>query len=204
MSTTGPYIKDPQTEKDPFQKFEQWFRERIRTFSGELYAAALSTAGNDGRVSSRMVLVKNFGRKGFVFFTNYESRKGLQILENPFGSLLYYWPEEKRQVRIEGFIEKTGTDISDAYFNSRPPGSRISAVISSQSREISSRAELEEKFLFLMQNTRESAPSRPSGWGGYCLVPQYFEFWQEMDHRLHERTFYELKGTGWRSGILAP
>lgn len=204
MNTAGQYIKKPQPDKDPFLKFEKWFKERMRAYNGEIYAAALSTAGSDGRVSSRMVLVKNFGRTGFVFFTNYESRKGLQILENPQGSLLYYWPEEKRQVRIEGFIEKTGTEISDAYFNSRPPGNRISAVISPQSSEISGREELEEKFLSLMQNMRESSPARPSGWGGYRLVPEYFEFWQEGDHRLHERIAYTKTEQAWKTAFLAP
>jgi pyridoxamine 5'-phosphate oxidase len=204
VSTASINSSKKQSENDPFLFFDQWFQERIRTFNGEVHAVALSTADLGGKVSSRIVLVKIFNSTGFYFFTNYESRKGKQIADNPNGSLLYYWPELKRQVRIEGIIEKAPADLSDQYFASRPAGNRISSVISPQSTEIKDLKQLKEKFSLLTQNTGELSLTRPANWGGYRLIPSYFEFWEEGEYRLHDRITYSLKKSRWHTGILAP
>lgn len=195
------YLKDQLVEgkidPDPLKQFESWLHEAIEADCPEPTAMALSTVDPDGRPSSRMVLFKGFDSGGLTFFTNYESRKGTDLAGNPHASVLFFWPDLERQVRIEGLTAKVDAAISEAYFQSRPEASRISAVISPQSREITGREWLEER--------RQTADGRrPSCWGGYRLVPDYFEFWQGREDRLHDRLVYKPGNDGWTIVRLAP
>jgi len=164
-------------------------------------AMALATAAPDGRPSVRMVLLKGFDERGFVFFTGYRSRKGRELAENPFAALLFHWQPLGRQVRVEGLVSRVPTEESDAYFRSRPLGSRHSAIASSQSDPVSSRAELEARVAALEGNPD---PLRPAEWGGYVLAPDAYEFWQHRDDRLHDRFRYAREAGGWRIERLAP
>ncbi len=205
-------MKDPAEEifinmenNDPFGLFEGWFAEHSRCSTGDIHAVALSTAGPDLRVTSRIVLVKDFGRGGFLFYTNYGSRKGIQLSRNPFASLLYYWPELHRQVRIEGRVEKVSEAESDRYFYSRPFASRVSAIVSPQSSNISSLQEIRDLAASHMENPAIGSITRPSWWGGFRLVPDMFEFWLEGEHRLHYRLQFNKSDTGdWTGSRLAP
>jgi len=190
--------------ENPFIQFTQWYRI-IRESGREDYnAAALSTCGMKGRVSSRMVLLKKFDTSGFVFFTNYESRKGLDIYRNPFAALLFYWPEQGRQLRIEGQVLKVSRKESDEYFHSRIPGHKINAIASPQSTEIPGRAFLRERYKELAARYSVNEPERPGYWGGYRLEPDLFEFWQEGSNRLHDRLEYSLQDSKWKIRRLAP
>ena len=158
---------------------------------------ALATATRDGRPSVRMVLLKSADERGFTFFTNYESRKGDELDENPRAALLFHRPGI--QVRVEGGVERIGADESDAYWASRPAGSRRSAAASRQSRPVGSRAELEAAVA-----AQPDEPLRPERWGGYRLVPDTYEFWRHRDDRLHERHLFRARGDGWEQSILQP
>lgn len=187
---------------NPFGQFRVWFADALQHIE-EPNAMALATVGSDGIPSVRMVLLKQFDDTGFVFFTNYNSKKGRQLNENPKAALLFYWPELERQVRVEGSVEMLSASDSDVYFASRPPKSRVSAVISPQSSVIPSRQFLEEKFNdTLKQHSKELF--RPSYWGGYLVKPVLFEFWQGREHRLHDRIQYRLSENGWITERLAP
>ncbi len=213
--------KDKQDiHRDPFSLFAEWYA--IRESSGEenYNAVALSTAGNSGRVSSRMVLLKGWDSRGFVFFTNYESRKGKQLEQNPYASLLFHWPGQGRQLRIEGLAVKTSTAESDNYFHSRIHGHKLNALASPQSREIPDRRYLIDSYEELLTQYPEPVeeshhgakpdsqqklkPDRPPYWGGYRLKPLLFEFWQEGDKRLHDRTEYTMHDSVWHIRRLAP
>lgn len=166
----------------------------------------VATVGADGRPSARILLIKAVDERGFVFFTNYESRKGHDLAVNPHAALLFYWIELERQVRIEGRIEKTSADESDRYFASRPLGSRIGAWASEQSTVIDSRATLEAREKEVAARYGENPP-RPPHWGGYRLVPDAIEFWQGRPSRLHDRLLYtrdDAAATGWSISRLAP
>jgi pyridoxamine 5'-phosphate oxidase len=165
---------------NPFEQFGRWFEE-----AGRDERMALATASRDGRPSLRMVLLKEFDELGFVFFTGYESRKGRELAENPFGALLFHWPG--RQVRVEGRIERVSPEESDSYWATRPPASRRSAAASRQSEPIASREVLEERVAATGDD-----PPRPAHWGGYRLVPDAFEFWEHRDDRLHDRHRWTL------------
>lgn len=197
--------KDKQGDHPgPFSLFAEWYA--IRESSGEknYNAVALSTAGKDGRVSSRMVLLKGWDSRGFAFFTNYESRKGIQLEQNPYASLLFHWPGQGRQLRIEGPVSKTSKSESDKYFQSRIHAHKINALVSPQSREIPDRRYLIDRYEELLGSYHEKEPPRPPYWGGYRLKPLLFEFWQEGDSRLHDRTEYALHDSAWHSRRLAP
>lgn len=198
-------VKDKQDiHTDPFSVFAEWYAIRENSGKENYNAMALSTAGNDGRVSSRMVLLKRWDKRGFVFFSNYESRKGIQLEQNPYASLLFHWPGQRRQLRIEGLVTKTSRDESDDYFHSRKHSHKINALASPQSREIPDRHFLIDRYEELLDSYRNKKPARPIYWGGYRLKPLLFEFWQEGDNRLHDRTEYALHDSLWHIRRLAP
>ena len=201
-------VKNPFSEsgidESPFIQFTTWFNERPLTLIKEPYAAALATSGKEGRISQRIVLVKEYDENGFVFYTNYNSLKGRQLESNHSCALLFYWPESNRQVRIEGIVDKVHPDISEAYFKTRPRESQLSAWASEQSAVIPSRQYLEEEF-DLYKNMFYNIPvKKPDHWGGFRLVPNWFEFWQEGDFRLHNRLTYSKKDGIWVKERLAP
>lgn len=189
---------------DPILQFQNWMAEALDAEVPEPNAMTLATAGADGKPSARIVLIKGVDARGFVFFTNYESRKGLDLEANPQAALLFHWIELERQVRIEGRVEKLPDAESDAYYASRPLDSRIGAWASDQSRELSGRA------LLLARAAKFAAkfgmnPPRPPHWGGYLVVPEVMEFWQGRPSRLHDRIRYSRHAGGaWRIARLAP
>lgn len=189
---------------DPLVLFEAWLNDAIREGLPEPTAMSLSTVSASGKPSSRIVLLKDCDELGFVFYSNYESRKGLQIRSNPYAALLFFWPELERQVRIEGRIERTTADMSDQYFNERPLESRIGAIISPQSHQVPDRDFLTSEFDKLLKESSGNELKRPEYWGGYRLIPEYFEFWQGGKYRLHDRLIYELSKEGWKTYRLAP
>lgn len=189
---------------DPYDIFYKWYLPVIDSGRENSNAVVLSSSSRNGRVSSRVVLLKQYDRDGFVFFTNYNSRKGSQLGENHMASLLFYWPDTTRQIRIEGLVEKTTDSESDIYFNSRLPGRKINAVVSEQSKPIESIAQYDQKLLSAMEFYRDNPPERPSHWGGFRLVPDRFEFWEEGENRFHIRTEFIYDGDAWISRYLQP
>ena len=188
---------------DPMVQFAAWFEAAL---AGEVYepnAMALSTVGPDGQPTARMVLLKGFDAEGFVFYTNLESRKAGELAANPRASLLFWWDRLHRQIRIEGAVEQVDSAEADAYFASRPHGSRIGAIASPQSRVIDGRAGLEARVEELTERHPEDVP-RPRHWGGYRLRPTLLEFWQGRPSRLHDRLRYTPAGGAWRIERLAP
>lgn len=189
---------------NPLEQFGIWFREARKSGEKEPEAMALSTVDGSGRPSLRMVLFRDYKAGGFCFFTNYDSRKARQIIQNPHAAVLFYWPGLLRQVRVEGKIRKLSARISDQYFNSRPPGSRISACISPQSSVIPDRELLEAMHESFRNDLGGKLPKRPPNWGGYILVPELFEFWVGRENRLHDRVQYRKQKGKWIQERLAP
>ncbi len=191
-------------DASPFNQFRFWLNDAIRSQLSEPTAMTLATATPQGRPSARIVLLKDLDNTGFTFFTNYRSRKGLQLELNPFAALTFFWPEIERQVRVEGKVVKLPQHLSDEYFNTRPEGSKIGAWASPQSQRIPSREYLEglqNSYLELFKNRKTE---RPENWGGYKLIPDLFEFWQGRENRLHDRFEYVLNGNLWEIYRLAP
>ncbi|TAL87951.1 MAG: pyridoxamine 5'-phosphate oxidase [Candidimonas sp.] len=187
----------------PLEQFTRWFDEALTAKVLEPNAMTLATCSAKGRPSARTVLLKGYDERGFVFFTNYESRKGQDLADNPNACLLFFWPALERQIRLEGSIEKISGQESDIYFNSRPLGSRIGAWVSPQSQPIS-RAALEARDAELTKSLGDH-PARPPHWGGYRLKPDYVEFWQGRPSRLHDRLAFRLNDQArWVSTRLAP
>jgi pyridoxamine 5'-phosphate oxidase len=191
-------------DPDPMVQFEKWFMEVSKNDTIEPNAMALSTAGQDGRPSVRYILLKGFDKTGFVFFTNYESRKSLDIKNNPWGALAFYWPITQQQIRAEGKITLLTDDESDEYFNNRPQGSKIGAWASPQSKPIPNREYLENLKSEYEKKYQNFRVPRPKFWGGYKLLPDVVEFWQGRPDRLHDRFEYRLKDGIWRKERLAP
>jgi pyridoxamine 5'-phosphate oxidase len=189
---------------DPVEQFIKWFKEAEDSGIEEPNIMVLSTAGNNLRPSSRIVLLKDCTNEGFTFFTNYQSKKGKQIEENPFGCILFPWTVMERQIRIEGKLEKLPDNISNKYFQSRPVGSRIGAWSSDQSAEIPSRAFIEKKEKNFRMKYKDEIIPRPPFWGGYVLIPDLFEFWQGRESRLHDRFEYKLINNDWKIARLSP
>ncbi len=196
---------DAETAKsNPYEQFEIWLAEAIENNIFEPNAMVLATASKNGKPSARIVLLRGFGADGFTFYTNYDSRKAFEIEENPQASLLFYWAEIERQVRIEGTMSRAGEEVSDRYFASRPRESQIGAWVSPQSKVIENRDFLERKFAELAEKWETNQITRPPNWGGYILRPDAFEFWQGRDNRLHDRLFYAKTENGWEARRLAP
>jgi pyridoxamine 5'-phosphate oxidase len=192
-------------DPNPIHQFQRWLDE-VRA-SGlpeqDVISMTLATATKDGRPSARIVLLKSFDDRGFVFFTNYQSQKGKELNENPRAALLFYWSGLWRQVRIEGEVEKIVAAESEEYFESRPLGSRLGAWASNQSEVVENRETLEARFAELQQRFGEVVP-RPEHWGGYRVKPNSIEFWQGRDNRLHDRLRYRREDGGWVIERLAP
>ncbi len=187
---------------DPLEQFRRWWQDAQGVVPLP-EAMAVATATADGAPSARMVLLKQADERGFVFHTNYESRKGRELAANPRAALLFHWYELGRQVRIEGAVERLADEESDRYFETRPLSGRLSAWISRQSEAIPSREELEERVETLRQHLGEEL-IRPDFWGGYRLIAETYEFWQHRDDRLHDRFEYRRDGDRWVRGRLAP
>jgi len=196
-------LSEKEVSNNPYDQFSIWWKEAIESNLDEVNAMTLSTCSKEGRPSSRIMLLKGFDEKGFVFFTNYNSRKGNDILATPFVSLLFFWKELERQVRIEGRIEKLEDSYNDEYFYSRPVGSRIGAWASNQSSVLENREELEARVTKYTEQYGNTVP-RPAHWGGYRVVPDKIEFWQGRSSRLHDRVVYNLENNAWRINRLSP
>jgi len=191
--------------QDPFGQFSKWWQEAINAGIDEVNAMTVATASADGLPDARILLLKGFDEKGFVFYTNYNSTKGQQLLENPRATLVFFWKELERQVRISGLVSLAPGKMSDDYFNSRPESSRIGAWASPQSEPIESRDWLEEKENGVRQEWTGKTIPRPAHWGGYVVKPVKMEFWQGRPSRLHDRIQYSLETTGtWKIERLAP
>jgi len=191
-------------DTDPIVQFRYWLNDALKANVSEPTAMVLSTVGNDGKPSSRVILLKNLDHDGFTFFSNYESKKGVQIEQNPNASLLFFWPQIERQVRIEGKISKTPRNISDEYFHSRPEGSKIGAWASPQSRIVPSREYLDSLQKDYILVFKSKILERPENWGGYKLYPHTMEFWQGRENRLHDRFEYKMNSSIWEIHRLAP
>jgi len=184
----------------PLVLFERWFSEAVQADPQNAAVVALATAAPGSRPSLRMVLLKKHSADGFVFYTNYESRKGFELMENPQAAMTFWWPAQERQIRIEGKIQKILAEESDAYFSSRPRESQLSAWASPQSSVIEQPVSLHE----LRKRFGDGVIPRPANWGGFRLVPDTFEFWQGRANRLHDRILFKKSRSGWQIAPLAP
>lgn len=202
------YLRDSIDPSDfpaePVAAFADWFDLVLAEQCPEPNAMVLSTVGANGRPSSRVVLLKDCTAQGLVFFTNYKSRKGEELFANPYACLNFFWHDLERQIRVEGKVEPLPSSVNDAYFNSRPRLSQAGALASMQSSIILDRQGLDAEMQRLMSLPESEALVRPSHWGGYCLVPDYFEFWQGRAGRVHDRICYELNVSDWRKFRRSP
>ena len=190
-------------DPDPLRQFERWFAAAGEAGVEVPEAMALATATPEGRPSARMVLLKQADESGFAFHTSYESRKGVELAENPHAALLFHWRAQGRQIRVEGSVERVSPEESEAYFRTRPHGSRVAAWASPQSRPLSDRGELERLYADALARHGDD-PQLPPHWGGFRLVPDAYEFWEHGDDRLHDRVRYERDTAGWSKTRLAP
>ena len=198
-------LGDKVVPDDPFNLFKIWFEQADQdTAIDEVNAMTLATADKLGRPRSRVVLLKEYDTSGFVFFTNYRSKKGKALTENPFACISFFWPSQERQIIIEGPVQQVSAEQSDTYFKSRPLGSQLGAIASEQSAVIAGRSVLENHLSQLIEKYSNSSPERPDHWGGYRLIPEAFEFWQGRENRLHDRISYIYENSAWRSVRLAP
>ena len=190
---------------DPISQFKNWFKEALETKINEPNAMTLATVSSDGKPSARIMLLKGVEDNGFVFYTNYLSRKGKEIARNPASAIVFFWKELERQVRIEGTLEKVSKEESERYFISRPKASQLGALASPQSQEIAGKEVLEKSLKQLEEKFSEQEIQKPSYWGGYILKPQMVEFWQGGPGRLHDRIVYKKADkTNWKIVRLAP
>jgi pyridoxamine 5'-phosphate oxidase len=199
-----PYLLESDLPAEPLTQFDKWYREAEASGAPLWDAMVLATASAAGRPSARMVLLKGFDQNGFVFFTNYQSRKSIELAQNSFACLLFWWAAMDRQIRIEGDVTPLGEPESDAYFSTRPRGSQLGAWASDQSRVVRDRGSLDRRMEELEKKYGSGAVQRPPHWGGYRLRPQVFEFWQGQPNRLHDRLQYRRSAEGWLIERLAP
>lgn len=198
-------LLEKDISKDPFVQFTSWWNDALNSKIDEVNAMTLATADSNAVPSARIVLLKGYSEKGFVFFTNYESEKGHQLKENPKACLVFFWKELERQVRISGQVQKISAAESDEYFASRPAGSRIGAWASPQSCVIASREVIDGNTIKYQQEFKDGNIPRPAHWGGYIVIPDAIEFWQGRSNRLHDRIRYSLIENGnWKIERLAP
>jgi len=198
-------LNEQSISKDPIIQFGKWFQDAVNAGTPEPNAMTLATANVDFKPSARIVLLKGIEEGGFVFFTNYNSRKGKELLWNPYATLLFFWAEVHRQIRIEGRVIKISPEASENYFRSRPDGSRLGAFISPQSEVIENRKFLEDKLAEAERKFANTDVPRPEHWGGYKLIPNQIEFWQGRPNRLHDRLLYTLVDQDqWKIERLAP
>lgn len=198
---------------DPYIIFDSWFAEARDSEVNDSNAMTIATADADGKPSARMVLLKGHGANigadiggagGFVFYTNQESRKAAEIAANPQAAILFHWKSLRRQIRIEGVLTVVADDVADAYFASRSRDSQLGAWASEQSRPLDSRETFEARFEEMKARFDGQDVPRPPHWSGYCLTPEYFEFWQDREYRLHERRTFTRSDNGWTTGMLYP
>ncbi|HEY0176209.1 MAG TPA: pyridoxamine 5'-phosphate oxidase [Pedobacter sp.] len=197
-------LAEADVDKNPFTQFGKWFKEALDARLYEPNVMTLATADLTGKPTARILLLKGFDENGFVFFTNYASLKGKQLEENPQASMVFFWPELERQVRIDGIVTKVTEEESTAYFHSRPAGSQIGAMASPQSTVIPNREILEERVKELTAAYAKKEVPRPEHWGGYLLKPDHIEFWQGRPSRLHDRITYTSVNGVWTINRLAP
>ena len=198
-------LRKRDLDPDPVAQFLKWLGEAKAAHPGDFTSMVLATADRSGRPSARVVLLKGCDDRGFVFFTHYDSRKGRDLAENPRAALVFYWPEFDRQVRVEGTVETTSREESEAYFQSRPLGARIGAAVSRQSEPIASREDLERAVREAAERFGEGPVARPESWGGYRVVPDEIEIWQGRENRLHDRFRYRRQPEGgWTIDRLSP
>lgn len=197
-------LEEASVPETPFILFEKWFNQALEAKMFEPNAMALATADRFGKPSVRMLLLKAFNEKGFIFFTNYESLKGRHLTENHKAAICFYWSDLERQVRICGQTEKLTSIESDSYFRTRPTGSRLGAWASPQSTVINNRQWLEDKHNEFREKFKHGEIQRPNNWGGYILIPETVEFWQGRQNRLHDRVEYYCDGDRWKTRRLAP
>ena len=196
-------LDEQDVAHDPFVQFDLWFKEAIAAKMPMLNAMTLATVAASGQPAARIVLLKGVDARGFVFFTNYSSRKGTELAANPAAALLFHWTELEREVRIDGRVEKVTAQESDEYFASRPLGSQHAAIASPQSEVVPDRAALEARFA-AAEKSHGDSPTRPAHWGGYRVLPSAIEFWQGRPNRLHDRVLYSRVDRGWKITRLAP
>ena len=198
-------LLEEEIPQDPFELFHIWIRETESNKEvDEVNTMHLSTIGLDGFPMTRVVLLKEYDKEGFVFYTNYESEKGRSIAKSPKVCLSFFWPTSERQVMVKGIAEKTSKEESEAYFQSRPRGSQLGAWASQQSSVIPSREYLQKKLELLEQEYSGKDIPKPVYWGGYKVIPSEFEFWQGRPNRLHDRIYYSKENEGWKMDRLAP
>lgn len=198
-------LTEQDADLDPIRQFSIWFDEALQSQLLDTNAMTLATASKSGEPAARIVLLKGADANGFVFFTNYDSRKGQDLAENPRACLLLYWAELERQVRITGAVTRTTREESEQYFHSRPLESQIGATVSRQSRPVSDRADLEARYAAMLTAHKEPKVPLPSNWGGYRLTPYAMEFWQGRKSRLHDRLLYTRQADGsWTRARLEP
>jgi pyridoxamine 5'-phosphate oxidase len=198
-------LRESDTDTNPIEQFRRWFDEALASNLHEPNAMTIATATPDGHPSARIVLLRGFDERGFVFYTNYEGRKGWELETNPYAALVFYWGELERQVRLEGRVGRIPDEESDAYFAGRPRGSQLGAWASEQSRPVKDRGTLEERLRELETEYEGREVPRPPFWGGYRLEPEIMEFWQGRENRLHDRLVYRRsEERGWRRERLQP
>jgi len=202
------YVKagllEDQVKKDAIEQFLNWFNEALKSKVMEPNAMTIATVSNEGQPNARIVLLKGVDENGFVFFTNYNSKKGQEISENNKIALLFFWPELERQVRVLGEVEKTSIQESETYFHSRPIGSQLGAWASQQSSKIDNRGIIEESLKLVKEKYDSKEIPLPDYWGGYRVIPQQIEFWQGRANRLHDRIVYKKTETSWELHRIAP